>query len=114
MAMPAAVSAAAHLPLPHPVTALRLEGFGPSVEVRCRELLRTLEPIGESYVITADESSAFWRDVRTLDTLPRAGHVLWRISVPPASGWRVPSLLAAHDAKYCVRLGGRAGLGGRA
>ncbi len=97
MAMPAAVSAAAHLPLPHPVTALRLEGFGPSVEVRCRELIRTLQPVCEAYAIVAEESSAFWRSVRTLDTLPRAGHVLWRISVPPAGGWRVRSLLAAHD-----------------
>jgi glycolate oxidase FAD binding subunit len=97
MAMPAAVSAAAHLPLPRPVTALRLEGFGPSVEVRSRDLIRTLLPICEAHAIVADESAAFWRSVRTLDTLPRAGHVLWRISVPPAGGWRVRSLLAARD-----------------
>jgi glycolate oxidase FAD binding subunit len=100
MAMPAAVSAAAHLPLPRPVTALRLEGFGPSVEARCRELIHTLQPICEGYAIAADDSSAFWQDVRTLDTLPRTGHVLLRISVPPASGWRVRSMLAEPDVQY--------------
>ncbi len=100
MALPAAVSAAAHLPLPHAVTALRLEGFGPSVEARSRELRRALEPMGAGATIEADESRAFWHGVRSLDALPRQGHVLWRMSVPPARGWRVPSLLAWAGASY--------------
>ncbi len=61
----------------------------------------------------AEESSAFWRSVRTLDALPRAGHVLWRISVPPARGWQVPLAARMGRGALCVRLGGRTGVGGR-
>jgi glycolate oxidase FAD binding subunit len=100
MAMPAAVSAAAHLRSPSATTALRVEGFGPSVDVRCRELVRALQPFGECETIEAEESRAFWRGVRSLDALPRAGHVLWRISVPPARGWQVQSLLACEEAQF--------------
>ena len=100
MALPAAVSAAAHVTLPRAVTALRLEGFGPSVEARRRDLKRVLEPMGAGTAIEADESRAFWHAVRALDALPRDGHVLWRISVPPARGWRVPPLLACAGARY--------------
>jgi glycolate oxidase FAD binding subunit len=85
---------------PRPVTALRLEGFGPSVDARCRELLRALEPLCAAEAIGGHESSAFWQGVRTLETLPRAGHVLWRISVPPAHGWQIQSLLASGEAQY--------------
>jgi len=105
LALPAAVSAAAHLPssraaASYATTALRLEGFGPSVDARCHELLRALAPVGAGEVVTGEESRAFWRSVRTLDALPREGHVLWRISVPPALGWRVGELLASNDARY--------------
>ncbi len=100
MGLPAAVSAAAHVPLPHAVTALRLEGFGPSVEARSRELRRALEPMGAGATIEAEESAAFWHGVRSLDALPRQGHLLWRISVPPAHGWHVQSLLAWAGARY--------------
>jgi glycolate oxidase FAD binding subunit len=97
MALPAAVSAAAHMRSPTAVTALRLEGFGPSVEERCREVLRALAPLCAGRTVLTEESRAFWRRIRTLDALPREGYVLWRISVPPARGWQVQSLLASSD-----------------
>ena len=100
LATPAAVSGAAHVCLPQPLTALRLEGFGPSVAARYAELLRVLKPAGAFEAIEAEESREFWRSVSTLDSLPRADHVLWRISVPPARGWQVRSLLAEDDAHY--------------
>jgi glycolate oxidase FAD binding subunit len=106
LALPAAVSAAAHVPYSaareasRATTALRLEGFGPSVDARCRELLRALAPMGAGEPVTAEESGAFWRSVRTLDALPREAHVLWRISVPPALGWRVGELLASNEVHY--------------
>ncbi len=106
MATTASVSAAAHLHAPNPTTALRVEGFGPSVEVRCGELLRVLQPAGACETIEADESTAFWRSVSTLDALPVAGHVLWRISVPPARGGQVPSQLACEEARYVSDWGG--------
>jgi glycolate oxidase FAD binding subunit len=97
MGTPAAVSAAAHVCSPQALTALRLEGFGPSVDARCAELLRVLKPAGAAEAIEAEASRAFWRSVSTQDSLPLAHHVLWRISVPPARGWEVRSLLAAAD-----------------
>ena len=106
MATTASVSAAAHLHAPNPTTALRVEGFGPSVEVRCGELLRVLQPAGACETIEADESSAFWRSVSSLDALPVAGYVLWRISVPPARGGQVPSQLACEAARYVSDWGG--------
>src|ERR1019366_635223 len=115
LALPAAVSAAAHLPSSRATaascatTALRLEGFGPSVDARCGELLRALAPMGAGEAVMAEESSAFWRGMRTLDVLPGEGHVLWRISVPPAQGWRVGELLASSDAQYVYDWAG--GLG---
>jgi glycolate oxidase FAD binding subunit len=100
LATPAAVSAAAHVCSPQALTALRLEGFGPSVDARCAELLRVLKPAGAFEVIETEESRAFWRSVSVQDSLPRADYVLWRISVPPSRGWQVRSLLAADDVHY--------------
>ncbi len=107
LALPAAVSAAAHLPSSGSTapscatTALRLEGFGPSVEARCRELLSALAPVAAGEEVAGEESRAFWQGVGALDALPREGHVLWRISVPPALGWRVGEMLAPIGAR-CV------------
>jgi glycolate oxidase FAD binding subunit len=106
MATTASVSAAAHLQAPIPTTALRVEGFGPSVEVRCVELLRVLQPAGACETIEADESCAFWRRVSSLDALPVTGYVLWRISVPPARGGQVPARLACEAAHYVSDWGG--------
>ena len=106
MATTACVSAAAHLHAPNPTTALRLEGFGPSVEVRCVDLLRALQPAGACETVEADDSRAFWRSVSSLDALPVSGHVLWRISVPPARGGQVPSQLACKAAHYITDWGG--------
>ncbi len=112
LALPAAVAAAAHLPSSGATaascatTALRLEGFGPSVDARCRELLRVLAPMAAGEAVTAEESGAFWRGVRTLDALPREGHLLWRISVPPALGWRVGESLASSGVRYVYDWGG--------
>ena len=106
MGTPAAVSAAAHVHSPQPLTALRLEGFGPSVAARCAQLLRVLKPDGAAEIVDAEASRAFWRSVSMQDSLPREDHVLWRISVPPARGWQVRSLLAAEDVHYLYDWGG--------
>ncbi len=69
------------------ITALRLEGFGPSVEQNCRELRELLENCGETCVLRSQESRAFWREVRDAAVLPCPdNHVIWRISVAPSSG----------------------------
>src|SRR5262249_30228180 len=72
------VSGAAHLPAPvaartlagevagagAAVTALRLEGFAPSVEHRTRVLQELMKPSGEVVAVADIVSRALWRSVR--------------------------------------------------
>jgi glycolate oxidase FAD binding subunit len=96
----AAVSAAAHL-CSEAITGLRIEGFGPSVESRCLELARALGDAGPVELLEAEESRAFWQRLRALDMLPKAAHVLWRISLPPAAAWKLTDALKQAGAR-CV------------
>jgi glycolate oxidase FAD binding subunit len=96
----AAVSAAAHL-CNEAITGLRIEGFGPSVESRCLELARSLGDAGPVELLEIEESRAFWQRLRALDMLPIAAHVLWRISLPPATAWKLTDALKQAGAR-CV------------
>lgn len=67
------------------VTALRLEGSGPSVTHRCAALRQMLG--GQSEELHSMRSIAFWQEVR--DVVPLRApqeRVLWRVSLPPAQG----------------------------
>ena len=69
--------------------------------------MRAVRPPCAPQVLDKEASCAFWRGVSGLDALPRAGHVLWRVSVPPARGWPVPALLQSASARYlCDWAGG--------
>lgn len=101
------VSAAAHLPAAlaarstvsyvaaagAAVTALRVEGIGPSVEARCRALRALFAPLGDGEELHSMNSRQFWREIR--DVAPFAGdaRALWRISLPPADGARLVGAL---------------------
>jgi len=98
------VSAAAHLPaaaagrsgVPYvaaagrAVTALRVEGPGPSVEHRCKALSVMLRDKGEVEELHSENSGKFWREMRDVTLLGAGGaddaKQVWRISVPPAAG----------------------------
>ncbi len=70
------------------VTALRLEGPGPSVEWRCATLRRELADLGTAMEeLHSPNSARFWREIRDLRPFaaPADGAALWRLSVPPAS-----------------------------
>ena len=73
------------------VTALRLEGPGPSVEHRTQALKDEIRDFGEIEELHTTNSRAFWREVR--DVRPFVGRddlpYVWRISVPPADGSRI-------------------------
>jgi len=67
------------------VTAIRLEGPGPSVEYRCAALKDELKSFGEVEELHSKNTGDLWReirDVRLLDT----DAVLWRLSVAPSAG----------------------------
>ncbi|MGE3932049.1 MAG: FAD-binding protein [Rhodospirillaceae bacterium] len=111
---PHEVSAAAHLPAAvaarsgvsyvagadAAVTAVRVEGFDASVVARCaalRELLAAFGPVEELH---RHNSAALWREIADVaafrpDAPLGRGRVVWRLSVPPASG---PVALAAVHA----------------
>jgi glycolate oxidase FAD binding subunit len=102
MNSPFEVSAAAHLPAfaaaqaplkaEMPTTALRLEGFEASVAARAEglaALLKGAAPLTDR--LDARHSREFWGQVREVEAFAQDPRPLWRISVPPATGWK-----AAH------------------
>jgi len=76
------------------VTALRLEGPGPSVEYRCAALRRELGGLGLTEELHRRNSLALWRELR--DVRPFVGGerttAVWRLSVAPTAG---PAVVAA-------------------
>jgi glycolate oxidase FAD binding subunit len=96
---PYEVTAAAHLPAAAAarsavayvagagaaVTALRVEGFGPSVEHRCRALRDLL---GAEEELHGTNSRTLWGEIATASLLP-SDRALWRVSVAPSAGPRL-------------------------
>jgi len=109
------VSGAAHLPAGvagriaadeiagSAVTALRLEGFSPSVAERTRTLEVLMKPFGELATAEAPRSRAFWKAAR--DVIPFAANrsnlsplqderPLWRVSTAPSRGAELAGMIA--------------------
>jgi glycolate oxidase FAD binding subunit len=90
------------------VTAVRVEGPGPSVEFRCGALRDLMAPFGEVEELHSANSLAFWREVRDVAYFVGAGErQVWRLSVPPADGARVASqVLSAVEGRVFYDWGG--------
>jgi len=90
------------------VTALRIEGPGPSVAYRCAALREDLAGLAESEELHSMNSEALWRELR--DVTPFVGQPerpLWRISVAPQDGARLVAAVARElDAEYFYDWGG--------
>jgi glycolate dehydrogenase FAD-binding subunit len=100
------VSGAAHLPaevaarMPQiaaagaAITALRLEGFAPSVAHRRGALQAQMRPLGDLAALDDQASGTLWRAVR--DVTPFAGGEgpVWRLSVAPSQGAEVAAVVA--------------------
>lgn len=98
------VSGAAHLPAAlaklssvdfvsetgRAITAIRVEGPGPSVEHRCAALRDQLAKYGATEELHSANSKVLWHEIRDVRFLAddKNRHV-WRLSVPPADGSRV-------------------------
>jgi len=109
------VSAAAHLPADiaalstvsyvngagGALSALRVEGPGPSVEYRTTALRTLLADYGETEELHSANTAALWREIRDVDYFVSGAEQIWRLSVPPASGAQVAQSLVDS-------LGGRA------
>lgn len=106
---PFEVSAAAHLPsfaararplkAEMPVTALRLEGFDTSVAARAEALYGALKGFGRIDELSGAHSAEFWGQIREVEAFAGDPRPLWRLSLPPASGWKGPHGLPG-DALY--------------
>jgi glycolate oxidase FAD binding subunit len=69
------------------VTAIRVEGTGPSVEYRTAALRKALAELGETEELHSHNSTVLWRGIRDVQSLlGSADAVVWRISVPPKEG----------------------------
>jgi len=101
----AEVSAAAHVPAAlgaeeRSMTALRIEGFEPSVAARCTLLLDVLRDHGGTlYKLAAMQAKSFWRSVREVAPLMDSA-TLWRICVPPSGGCAVVAALEPLGARW--------------
>lgn len=81
------------------VAAVRVEGFGPSVEYRCRVLREQLGSLGPTEELHSTNSIRFWREIRDVMPFSSPGddRLVWRISVPPAAGPDIVTALAGED-----------------
>ncbi|HEY3694168.1 glycolate oxidase subunit GlcE [Phenylobacterium sp.] len=100
--LPAEVSGAAHLPQMdgQAVTALRVEGFAPSVAVRVERLKSTLKGFGEIVVLDEADTTELWASVREVAPLAARPGALWRLSLPPTHGARATAALAGDGARW--------------
>lgn len=111
MGQPVEVSGAAHLPAEAAarssvdyvrnasaaVTALRLEGPGPSVEDRCRHLRAAFASV-PSEELHSVNSATLWRELRELTLLPLDPSLtIWKLSVPPTTAAAVTGRIRAHS-----------------
>ena len=91
------------------VAAIRIEGPGPSVEYRCATLRDQLAPFGATEELHGHNSAAFWREIRDVRPFAEPGdtRVVWKLSVPPQSGAKLATALAAVvDGEFYVDWGG--------
>lgn len=109
MGAPVDVSGAAHLPpgaaktqgFASAITALRLEGFAPSVTERYERLAVMLKAFAPAGRLEAPASQTLWRAIRDVTPLtePR-DKIIWKISVPPTAGPKVVSVIGgSHNAE---------------
>jgi glycolate oxidase FAD binding subunit len=105
----ASVAAAAYIP-GHlrggpAITALRLEGFGPSIKARMAMLDELLARFGKAVSISNAEADALWSDLHTLAPLDDE-RPLWRISLPANGCAKLIAALQSARARYLVDWAG--------
>src|ERR1700730_16433122 len=107
MGAPADVSGVAHLPsfaaatqgFENAITALRVEGFAPSVEGRLALLETLLKNVAPLARLDASASEGLWRAIRDVAPLAEAREkIIWRISVAPTAGPKIAEAVGrAHQ-----------------
>lgn len=110
MSVPAMVGAAAHLPAgingDDAQTVLRIEGFPTSVAARAAALSQIMGALGPLSQIDVEESDALWRKINGGALVAADQEILWRISAPPAEGYRIAAQIAGTKRYYYDWAGG--------
>jgi len=90
------------------VTAIRVEGPGPSVEHRALALRQELGDLAATEELHSANSATLWRELRNLAPFcTGADEIVWRLSVPPATGATViDRIVAGLHARYFMDWGG--------
>lgn len=91
------VSAASHRPTSgahNAATAIRIEGFGPSVDAREKMLKRMFADQGKIETLESDQGDGHWKRIGVAADLAVDGRpVLWRICTPPSQGAKLLSAI---------------------
>ena len=96
----AEVTAAAHLPAAvaarapvsavsaagRAITALRIEGVGPSMTPSARAVSGSLSDLTMLDTLGGEDTARLWRWIRDAEALAAGARQVWRLSVPPMSG----------------------------
>ena len=90
------------------ITALRIQGPGPSVSARLEELYRLFSDARDIEELHAHNSKVFWREIGAVARLlPNPNKAIWRISLPPVSSPTVAERLKVlEDAEMYLDWGG--------
>ncbi len=91
-----------------PVTAVRVEGPGPSVEHRCAALRTLLGGWGATEELHGRNSAALWAEVRDISYFAgEPARAVWRLSAPPAAAAGfLPDLVRDTGAEHFSDWGG--------
>lgn len=80
------------------ITALRIQGPGPSVSARLAELYHLLGEVGDIEELHAHNSKTLWQEIGNVaPLLPNPATAIWRMSLPPASSPAVAARLRALE-----------------
>jgi glycolate oxidase FAD binding subunit len=77
-------------------TCLRLEGFGPSVDVRRAQLLASVSKRAETRTLAGEDSRLLWRQIGHVQPFHgKAGQAVWKLSVRPSDAPQILARLSA-------------------
>lgn len=90
------------------ITALRVEGPGPSVDYRCSALKDLLSKFGQVEELHSKNSSTLWKEITDVSYFASdPSRAVWKISVPPVEGSRVAlRILEGHPGDVYYDWGG--------
>lgn len=97
------------LPRPEASTALRLEGFVPSVVHRKEALARLMKSFGPVALLDEKDSRALWRSIRNVKPFAAEAaraRPLWRVSVAPSKGHEIAAAITPAAQMFYDWAGG--------